>query len=337
MDVPDLSRLSLNGRSGEAPAFVRDDLYEERHTGEAGIAIFATAFIPSGTRLFCEEALIVIHNEANQTEVFQTVTSLSEKEQRLYWELAASLKPSKDVAWIDGLRQWCEGKEESFNSLVEAHEKAWSIYETNRFNMYFPDSDYKLGVFTKCARLNHSCAPNVFHRYNHRIGRMTIHALRDIKPGEELNTSYIDICHPTAARRQILKKWGFNCQCSACNSPDSSGDFLRKRTEDMLTKIRKYEKQQESRVDQSEETDDVKIMGFIEKGMQLMEKQGMEETDTLGYLLSLAIKHGLRLGRVAEAAQWAERLVVVEKKCLGEDSDEYDAAEELCSAFSQVS
>lgn len=37
--------------------------------------------------------------------------------------------------------------------------------------------------------MNHHCTPNVFHRFNANINRLTIHALRDIKPGEEISTS----------------------------------------------------------------------------------------------------------------------------------------------------
>lgn len=52
------------------------------------------------------------------------------------------------------------GEEESFNALVEAHECAWSVYETNRFNMRFPDGDRKFGVFHKVR-----VSPSLFGRW----------------------------------------------------------------------------------------------------------------------------------------------------------------------------
>lgn len=254
------------------------------------------------------------------------------------------------------------GEEESFNALVEAHERAWSVYETNRFNMRFPDGDRKFGVFHKvrvppslcgrwpvkhwsalnsqvsqAARLNHSCSPNVFHRYNPSLNRLTIHALRDIRPGEELNTSYIDICHPTAARRQILKDWGFKCGCAACESRDEQRDLLSKRIEDVMAKLRKREDKLAPRPHPWDAKEYARSMALIERGLRLMEEHGMAETDTSGYLLSLAATYGARTGRRAEAIEWAEKLVDIERKCLGDDSNEYRTAVELHRRISEES
>ncbi|ETS83682.1 hypothetical protein PFICI_05558 [Pestalotiopsis fici W106-1] len=337
MAVTELEKPSpCEDRGAAVPTFVRDDLYEERDTGGAGIAVFATSCIASGTRLFCEQPLIAVPGEATQLGVFRAVAALPGPDQQAYWELAACSKPSKDLEWITELRQ-SSGEDESFNALVEAHERAWSIYETNRFNMRFPNGDRKFGVFYKAARLNHSCSPNVFHRYNPLINRLTIHALRDIQPGEELNTSYIDICHPTATRRQILKDWGFKCQCSACESSDSQRDLLSKRIEDVMVKLRKREDKVKSRPHPWEAKEYSRSMALIEKGLRLMEEHGMSETDTSGYLLSLAATYGARTGRHAEATEWAEKLVDVEMKCLGDDSNEYRAAVELGRRISEGS
>lgn len=110
MAVTELERLdSCQGRGGEAPTFVRDDLYEERDTGGAGIAVFATAPIESGTRLFCEEPLIAVPGEATQLDVFRAVAALPAGRRRAYGELAACSKPSKDLDWITELRRSSEG------------------------------------------------------------------------------------------------------------------------------------------------------------------------------------------------------------------------------------
>lgn len=106
----DSSCLFLDGRGGEAPAFVRDELYEARKTPGAGVAAFATASIPCGTRIFCEDALIVVPDKARQLELFRIVSALSEKKQAKFWDLAADSKPSKDVDWINDLRRSCEGE-----------------------------------------------------------------------------------------------------------------------------------------------------------------------------------------------------------------------------------
>jgi hypothetical protein len=50
------------------------------------------------------------------------------------------------------IRKQTPEEESSFNALVEAHEKAWSIYETNRFSMRYPNGDYKIGLFLRVRR-----------------------------------------------------------------------------------------------------------------------------------------------------------------------------------------
>ncbi|KAI1842166.1 hypothetical protein JX266_011699 [Neoarthrinium moseri] len=322
----ELSRPGANGVHPEVATKIRTELYEERETPGAGIAAFAKAFIPSGTRIFCEEALIVVRDEARQPEVYKAVNSLPKDKQAAYWELAASSKPTKDVDWINQLRSSYDGEPDSFNAIVESHEQAWSIYETNRFSLRYPNGDYKLGIFPRSARLNHACAPNVFHRYNPRINRLTIHALKDIQPGEELNTSYIDICHPTVVRRQMLKGWGFRCQCVVCESPDDEQDYRRKQLEDIMKKVKKRESQRQLSGSNWPHKEYERSMKLIQKGVRLMNKEQMEESDTLGFLLTLATRYGLLMGQAEAAALWAASVVAIEEKCLGEDSNEHHAA-----------
>lgn len=181
--------------------------------------------------------------------------------------------------------------------------------------------------------MNHSCAPNLFHRYNPKINRLTIHALRDITPGEELNTSYIDICHPTVIRRQMLKGWGFICLCPVCESTDVEKDHSRKVLEDLLKKVRKRDKQQQASGGNWTERDYEKSLVMIERGMRLMEQQGMAETDTLGYLLPLAAICGFKCHQEDKSLAWIERLMQLERRCLGEDSNEYLDAVDLSPRY----
>ncbi|KAK6345843.1 hypothetical protein TWF730_010186 [Orbilia blumenaviensis] len=327
-------------------SYSRRDLYEERQTPESGIGAFATALIPLGTRLFCEESIILLPDDAGHVELYAAVKKLGKEEQELFWGLAASTKAGKDVEWIDILRRECdEDISSTFNDLVEAHEHAWSIYETNRFTCKSLDGQSKsLGIFPHSARLNHSCSPNVFHRYNPVINRLTIHALRDINIGEELLTSYIDICHPTVVRRQYLKHWGFRCRCSACDSPDDDEDYRRKRIEDLFVKLGK----REIKMVKNERNWPVKeyerSLAIVVKCIKLLEKEGMEETDTLGVVYAAGVKLALQIRDkgengdrggdivdmseegVEDAVRWAERVVEIQRKCLGEDSKEFVAA-----------
>lgn len=70
--------------------------------------------------------------------------------------------------------------------------------------------------------MNHSCIPNVYHTWNSNINRLTVHALRNIEPGEELLTTYIPAVLTLEQRNdeEHLGNYGFTCTCRACD-PDS--------------------------------------------------------------------------------------------------------------------
>lgn len=49
---------------------------------------------------------------------------------------------------------------------------------------------------------------------------MTIRTLRDVRVGEELCHSYIELCQPAVQRQQKLRdSYGFDCKCNQCTDP----------------------------------------------------------------------------------------------------------------------
>ena len=60
-------------------------------------------------------------------------------------------------------------------------------------------------IFPLISRINHSCLPNVHHNWNPRKEMETIYALKDIEPGEEILTSYIDLYNDRESRQKLLK------------------------------------------------------------------------------------------------------------------------------------
>ncbi|KAJ7730656.1 hypothetical protein DFH07DRAFT_969040 [Mycena maculata] len=75
------------------------------------------------------------------------------------------------------------------------------------------------GLYTLHAHLNHGCAPNVSVRHldqRHALSRITVKALADIKPGQELLITYVNPATGYAERRAALEAWGFVCQCARC-------------------------------------------------------------------------------------------------------------------------
>ncbi|KAJ7835947.1 hypothetical protein B0H14DRAFT_3109925 [Mycena olivaceomarginata] len=75
------------------------------------------------------------------------------------------------------------------------------------------------GLYTLHAHLNHDCAPNTSVRHldqRRALARVTVRALADIEPGQELLITYVDPATGYAERRTALEAWGFVCQCARC-------------------------------------------------------------------------------------------------------------------------
>ncbi|GMF42127.1 unnamed protein product [Phytophthora lilii] len=76
-----------------------------------------------------------------------------------------------------------------------------------------------VGLFPICGLINHSCQPNCTWS-NAGQGIMEVRALRDIKEGEEITLSYIDIDKERGERRKELRETKhFDCQCERCSVP----------------------------------------------------------------------------------------------------------------------
>ncbi|PNS21469.1 N-lysine methyltransferase SMYD2-B [Sphaceloma murrayae] len=315
----------------EAEEIYRSDLLVVRSTPHAGLGLFALAPIPAGTRLISERPLVSLPDMADLPDLHAQVSALPPSRSQLFWSLAAYRRRHEEVDWIPAMRASYSGPSSSFDALCDAVLSAWLIYETNRFTVRSPSGARdRMGIFPLAARLNHSCRPNVFHRHNHLIDRLTIHALRDIEQGEELCTSYIDIVHPTKERRRILRHWGFKCMCHLCRSAEAGSELRRKRLEDMTRRMRKEETRRAMM--EWTEWDYAKALGVLEDMVRLMDEEDMVESDSVGEVLGLGAEYAMGLGWWDMAREWAARALEVEERSLGRDSSEWAEARERLTA-----
>lgn len=75
------------------------------------------------------------------------------------------------------------------------------------------------GVYPTICLINHSCLPNAHNSWNSGTQCETIHAIRNIKSGEEITISY-DKGGPSGSRRTYLQgAFGFDCSCGICSLP----------------------------------------------------------------------------------------------------------------------
>lgn len=95
-------------------------------------------------------------------------------------------------------------------------------------------SNLGLAIFPDIALLNHSCSPNVIVTY--RGINAEVRAVKDISPGQEIYTSYIDLLYPTADRLERLRDmYYFSCDCKECStkSMDVVKMSVRKRSDEI--------------------------------------------------------------------------------------------------------
>ncbi|KAJ7163557.1 hypothetical protein C8R43DRAFT_879871 [Mycena crocata] len=80
-------------------------------------------------------------------------------------------------------------------------------------------------IFLETSRINHSCSPNVIHRFDPESFALLVHTICPIAKGEELVYSYIDLTTTLTreARRSLLHDLcHFECLCDRCALPDAS-------------------------------------------------------------------------------------------------------------------
>lgn len=118
---------------------------------------------------------------------------------------------------------------------TDVYDSATSNYDKEKlmtaiaFNGFILDTrQERRGVFCLASNLNHSCIPNAAARYNARLGMLTVHALRHINAGEEIEIDYThnSAHHLTRSARQAYyaEHFGFTCACGVCGDPVIGAD-----------------------------------------------------------------------------------------------------------------
>lgn len=75
------------------------------------------------------------------------------------------------------------------------------------------------GYYPVACCANHSCAPNAVAAYRSDEddgGHVCMVAAHDIKAGDEIYISYIDLSLSREERGKELEDYGFSCNCELC-------------------------------------------------------------------------------------------------------------------------
>jgi hypothetical protein len=157
-----------------------------------GKGLIARVSIASGTRILIEKPLFTASSPVGSLDnvVLAKVKALSKEQQRQFLSLHNNY-PGKNP----------------FSG----------IFKTNALPCG-PDSPIG-AVYSNICFINHTCIPNSHNSWNSKTGLETIHAIREIKSGEEITISYA-AGEPARQRLAKLKDaFGFDCNCELCSRP----------------------------------------------------------------------------------------------------------------------
>ena len=174
-------------------------LYDIVPIPSKGTGVVATQDIAKGTRIMAEKPLFIV-----PTNIMQSGNQVVEK------YIAQQLKGlDKDQQHAFLILHNCHGT--NFSPFL-------AISKTNMLGLGSPPIGG--GLFIEASRINHACKPNTQNSWNERISRETIHAVRDIKKGEEITISYMGHFASYDERQAFLKdKFKFDCACEVCSLP----------------------------------------------------------------------------------------------------------------------
>ncbi|UZJ56143.1 hypothetical protein CBS101457_005463 [Exobasidium rhododendri] len=132
--------------------------------------------------------------------------------------------PLKLAAYLGADDGTQSGKEKMSDlGFTNASELLDTISRTiiNTFVVYTSDlTAVGVALSSSVAMINHSCSPNVAVVYPNGPGAkspMHVVAIKDLEPGDELTTFYIDVSEPYHLRQKTLQeRYSFKCSCSLC-------------------------------------------------------------------------------------------------------------------------
>lgn len=193
-----------------------------KNAGPKGLGVFAIADIPRGIRIIAEPPLLKFDQVDNNIEIWKSFKKLRSSERKKYLELQ---------------HLECDRRYELTNPALEENRhknEIATVLAIYRLNKSICHTGTTVVSYLP-SRFNHSCLPNTKCAENPNLddGVVTIHAVRDIRAGEELTYPYApDFNRPRAQRQEKLFWQGaFQCHCEACEDSDSARLMDQKRQE----------------------------------------------------------------------------------------------------------
>ncbi|KAK0654959.1 hypothetical protein B0T16DRAFT_486650 [Cercophora newfieldiana] len=189
-------------------------LYHIQPLPGKGQGMVATAKIPKGTRILCESPTVKMPGNPRDSAGAALLNTIIAQQ-------LASLPIQARTRFHALHNKW--GSE--FPAAV-------GIAKTNALPL--GHNSREAGIFLEASRINHSCRNNAENTWNHRLDKLTIHAIRDIEPGEEITISYVDgFLRYDERHARLHSAFGFRCVCERCAATPAE----RKKSDERLRRL----------------------------------------------------------------------------------------------------
>ncbi|KAI1503112.1 hypothetical protein F5X99DRAFT_426450 [Biscogniauxia marginata] len=298
-----------------------------------GGGLVATEDIARGTRIVAEIPILHLSELSADDEVLEFCKRLSnmpkediERIDSLYASTAVKGHIKKE-SW-DTIREYYQSgqitnddgqvvHEIELEALIESTNLRWTKFCTNSVWLSGGEESEKRSsaVFPLYSCINHSCAPNVVHAFNETIQRYTIHAMHEIKAGEQLFTDYgPGIGKSREDRAKEHSYWGFTCNCIACTDSEWQEKLdisrpLREMMEGLIAK-----NGESSTIENNREA--------LELSHELQELYaGMGFYLEVSRLYRKSSKLALAIGDIASAIEYARKQLVLQELHYGTDTE----------------
>lgn len=149
---------------------------------------------------------------------------LNDDQKQLMASLQAHTLP-RHGAEVRELKQYFDIPEDEEDLMT----LACCALDTNAFQIAIPYGKKEMslrGLYPVAGLMNHTCVPNTRHSYNDDY-QMAVKAVKSIRAGCEILTSYTGTLWGTPARRtHLYKTKHFLCKCDRCADPTERGTLL---------------------------------------------------------------------------------------------------------------
>ncbi|KAK7529650.1 uncharacterized protein J3D65DRAFT_174555 [Phyllosticta citribraziliensis] len=302
-----------------------------------GVGMLATALIPTGTRLLAETPIMTVqrrdwqYDRTQRNAVVSAYLSLPHPYMQLFDALHHA--PSQFQDWHGLIETEYNdaapfGPEDPppdvpFDGVLSRIEQSrvMAVFSTNAFGVCPSSSSTNVAavICAEASRLNHSCTPNIQFTWNENVlgGAITMHALRDILPGEEITASYVDLLKSFSERKEKLRNgYGFDCDCVVCSANDeviAASDARRHTIRESLFTCRTAREDEPWMRELS-----VEFRERLDSTVGLLKEEGL-----VNVILSNAHVCSLEMGIVPGDRVYLQQVLAVLKRCIGADHKWY--------------